>query len=504
MDSNSARRRFRRRNNNSNTESSPGSTKKPQEASRRKSAHANQENPSRKITPQLNRNQERRAPLAERPIPISLNRVENLLLKEPDEIVLSILNKNFGLESYLETIRMGDELIYKLTRLLEKAFDCNSMQQKLCELAEKIKESKFFNQVIYQAVNKRQLVENTYNLQLIKSVLKLCSSLVHINPFCKQDLEPMKDRLIILIHYQINDSELTELLQEFLRLMEIAEEKNEKYKNKTFTNINTDLNAQEAPDDFTQMSVVPTLRDILTDQTPFLRKNVTNGAYQSVHHYLDVQFRLLREDFLRPLREGVGKFREIVKDSRIERMLKSNQKNTLSTDLPPELIKKLRNIESLNVYFDIKLDSSITLDHGIVHGMKLADKSKSINWESSKKLMFGSLVCFSSDFFTNECLIGIICERDLRKLQKEGLIYVRFNFDATGEACLPEVNCTYVMLETSAYFESYKHVLEALIAFQRIGELEFPFKENLIDCQNQIILAPNYLRNACIDFRFKD
>ena len=57
------------------------------------------------------------------------------------------------------------------------------------------------------------------------------------------------------------------------------------------------------------------------------------------------------------------------------------------------------------------------------------------------------------------------------------------------------------MLETSAFFESYKHVLEALVSFERLGEKNFPFKENLIHCQNTIIPIPKYLANAFVDFR---
>ena len=54
------------------------------------------------------------------------------------------------------------------------------------------------------------------------------------------------------------------------------------------------------------------------------------------------------------------------------------------------------------------------------------DKTKQINWESSKRLMFGSLVCLSMDFFKNNFLIGVICERDVKKL-KDGIVYVRFD-----------------------------------------------------------------------------
>ena len=44
------------------------------------------------------------------------------------------------------------------------------------------------------------------------------------------------------------------------------------------------------------------------DEEIYLRKNVVKGAYRDVDHYIDVLFRLTREDLMRPLREGVQNF----------------------------------------------------------------------------------------------------------------------------------------------------------------------------------------------------
>ncbi len=64
------------------------------------------------------------------------------------------------------------------------------------------------------------------------------------------------------------------------------------------------------PSDFREMSVVPTMEELQTEQTEtvFLRRNKPSGGYLSAHDYLDVQFRLLREDFVSPLRKGVQEF----------------------------------------------------------------------------------------------------------------------------------------------------------------------------------------------------
>ena len=66
----------------------------------------------------------------------------------------------------------------------------------------------------------------------------------------------------------------------------------------------------DPPDNFRWLSVVPTQEDILHEGRPFLRKNKIDGSYNDVEHYLDVQFRLLQEDFVRPLRQGIAQLLE--------------------------------------------------------------------------------------------------------------------------------------------------------------------------------------------------
>lgn len=62
------------------------------------------------------------------------------------------------------------------------------------------------------------------------------------------------------------------------------------------------------PDNFCEMKIVPSKEEILSDEEPFLRPNLIKGKYPSTLVYLDVQFRLLREDFLAVLRESVKKY----------------------------------------------------------------------------------------------------------------------------------------------------------------------------------------------------
>lgn len=258
------------------------------------------------------------------------------------------------------------------------------------------------------------------------------------------------------------------------------------------------------PNDFTEMSIVPKLDDIISkEKSIYLRKNLKNEAYKSVHEYLDIQFRLLREDFLGPLRDGVQKLRSIVDEIRFVDRLNNGKDTSSNKMLSKDVMKRIAKIESLSAYFGCSIESSMPTDFGMVYQVRLnPDKAKSINWDASKKLLFGSLICMSDDYFEKRCFIGSICERDPKKL-KDGIVWVKFNINVEDQLENEiDLGKNFIMLETSAYFESYKYVLQALVSFQRDGEENFPFKDNIVYCQNRFIPIPKYLTNMPIDFRY--
>lgn len=62
------------------------------------------------------------------------------------------------------------------------------------------------------------------------------------------------------------------------------------------------------PDDFRDISIIPSVEELLSPEPSFLRPNKQSGSYSDAEHYLDVQFRLLREDFMQPLKKGIQEF----------------------------------------------------------------------------------------------------------------------------------------------------------------------------------------------------
>ncbi|XP_063384092.1 NFX1-type zinc finger-containing protein 1-like isoform X2 [Cydia fagiglandana] len=190
----------------------------------------------------------------------------------------------------------------------------------------------------------------------------------------------------------------------------------------------------EPPESFRELSVLPSGAELL-ERRPFLRANVVEGAYADVEHYLDVQFRLLREDCFGPLREGIHQFIEEPKKRKYDH------------------IRVYRNVKFLEPYVsNQKVGSIVLLDEGI---MKMINK---VNWAHSKRFLFGSLVLFTKDH-CKSFLVGTILERHEKFLRKRQLPVNIVNLTMDSDMYNDDA---YIMIECEVYFEPYYHVLKAL------------------------------------------
>lgn len=59
------------------------------------------------------------------------------------------------------------------------------------------------------------------------------------------------------------------------------------------------------PENFREINIWSETDELKDGHVPFLRKNIVVGRYDGIDHYLDIQFRLLHEDFVRPLRDSI-------------------------------------------------------------------------------------------------------------------------------------------------------------------------------------------------------
>nr|CAD7408893.1 unnamed protein product [Timema poppensis] len=227
------------------------------------------------------------------------------------------------------------------------------------------------------------------------------------------------------------------------------------------------------PNNFRNISVYPTPDDVLSEEKAFIRPNIVEGAYQSVEHYLDVQFRLLREDFLIPLREGITEFmsnqganaRNSKRFNQVRIYHKAYFRN-------PKVVKDKVGLE---ICFDP--DKRLTR----------------LNWESSRRFMFGSLLCFTKDNFTN-IFFAVVIDRSVEILKKGRVVVELKDVEEFSEDLFQS---EFILVECQVYFEPYYHVLKAL---QVMHPETFPMRQYVIDV-NVSNSPPSYVLRS-LDFEF--
>ena len=206
------------------------------------------------------------------------------------------------------------------------------------------------------------------------------------------------------------------------------------------------------PDDFREISVYPTTDDLEENKVVFLRKNIVEGKYEDVTHYLDVQFRLLREDFIGPLREGVN-------------------------EIAGGVTRDERN-QNLRIYRNIEIIDTVCTNSGMVYSIRFDTRPlRRVNWENSKRLIFGTFLCLSKDNFKT-LVFATVTERK-PELLLNGYLQIRFLGD------LPDVQRgdQFQMVESPGYYESYCHNLRGL---QELSDDKMPFSRYLVYCETDV------------------
>ena len=193
-----------------------------------------------------------------------------------------------------------------------------------------------------------------------------------------------------------------------------------------------------------------------------VRANKKSGRYINWDHYLDVHFRLLREDFIFPLREGVQLY-----------VSENRQRNT-----------------NVRVYTGVHILEPVCLMTGLGFQLKFdVSRLRRVNWDHSKRLIFGALLCLSTDRFQSIHFATVV-NRESKQLEK-GIVTVKFEDGTDGFRIDPSTE--FVMLESSAYFEAYCHVLKKL---KEINTDLMPFAKYLVWCDSSAIQLPLYLQTT--------
>lgn len=235
--------------------------------------------------------------------------------------------------------------------------------------------------------------------------------------------------------------------------------------------------------DFRRLPLFPSIGEIMADPNDLskrLARNITHGKYESLVHYLDTHFRLLREDAITSIREGIKTWHE-----------DAQRTAGASTTKPSEV----------SFYHSVRLSGICPTSSGIVYRLsfqldpavtsrrKGAEPADNLDWNHSQRLLYGSLLCLSHDGFKT-LTWATVSNRDPALLSLSKEIDVKFADDA-HVAIDPAQS--YVMVEsTSTYFEAYRHVLSAL---KMTNVHTFPFLDYLVHCKTSVD-PPSYLKSG--------
>ena len=222
---------------------------------------------------------------------------------------------------------------------------------------------------------------------------------------------------------------------------------------------------------YRQMPILPTVKEVVGNPPP-LRSNIINGCYTGWEHYYDVQFRLLREDFVAPLRKGISEY------------------------CSPHRTPRLNDVY---VYNNIRIISPMCTQEGLCYSVQF-DTSRMRqhrSWEHSKRLLFGSLLCFTMDHFAGVVYFATVTNRDPVELQK-GIFQVRFEHSLEMLQYIQKT--VFVVAESKAFFEASRHILRSL----QTAEVDtMPFTRYLVLNQPKPVNPPKYFDSGSARYNLK-
>ncbi|MGH0172240.1 UNVERIFIED_CONTAM: hypothetical protein FKN15_062834 [Acipenser sinensis] len=236
---------------------------------------------------------------------------------EPSEVVMKLASPGSGLKEFLSHEDMTDELIAIALEVLGKACSSKSNRENLQHLLIDVKESRFLKRLLPMYVMRvsrhNDSVKREQSIVQVDQILALHQTLISVFP-ASTILDV--SLIVALLQTEITYLESTGLtipketensITSLQRIITHLQEKKREgtLRSDNYTYITGNLEELDI-EDFRYMSIFPTYEDIHLTAKPFMRPNIIGQKFEDTKTYLDTHFRLLREDFIRPLRDGIN------------------------------------------------------------------------------------------------------------------------------------------------------------------------------------------------------
>ncbi|KAK9882471.1 hypothetical protein WA026_021505 [Henosepilachna vigintioctopunctata] len=394
------------------------------------------------------------------------------LLEQPLEDTISKLNSNQGFFDMLQK-ELKPDLIVVIIKVMGKVCDCELLTLRN-QVLKKTLNYNFLQRIqLYisgLAFQKHEQREENSNFwrdpdSFWNNLAKSCKTALKVMPqYYFESLGTLLYNAVMIMPkieslHKIHIADgIKNDFEELVQLVDTLSSEFEKKQSKVEAE---SIYEGEPPDNFRDIDVYPTTEELVNDTKTFLRKNVVKGPYRDVEHYLDVQYRLLREDFVRPLKESIQSY----------------------------LGGSKAQMQNVKIHNAVQFLQPITINEQFCALLKFNFKKQKISfkYENSRRFMFGSLVCFTHDDFKS-LIFGRIADRNEKYLKNDELV---IGFDYNHRIMYKQ---NYVMVECNVYFEPYYHVLTVM---KSLDEEDFPMMNYIIDVDTNSSV-PNYITKNTI------
>ena len=398
-----------------------------------------------------------KAPHAARTYPIGYRKLSDLSNGNAQTIIYELVCESSGFPVLLNAVDVTPDMVELAIAVMAKASTCKTSPANVLQLLNMLRTSNFLSHHVTSCVTRMLSSPSSSNVSCIRDLLRLFWQLVvRMTSGSHMMLRPSfaaVECVVASLRERSLASPATQPKEENKNIEAIWTEMNRIKTEMSNRDVAVRLSVDEMPADyvnppesFRSLSICPTLADLHFRGEVFLRVNKVRGAYQDLDHYLDVQFRLLREDFMSPLRDGIREYTEA--EGAVTRY------NDILVYRNVHVVEPVcsNGFVALRVQFDVS-------------------QLKRVDWAHTKRLIYGSMICLSKDGFQTVSF-ATVHERDAKVLATRGEVLLRFeNIHGLPDTSREE---TYVMVETTAYYEAYRHILQGLQSIQENEESEEP------------------------------
>ena len=377
-----------------------------------------------------------------------------LSTEEPNTIAIELFHdlKSFQ-KVILNSERVGEndgDMLKIINILVKLTMVCDTEERKV---AVRILAETFNSRSFAFCIKLQQYVQKTDSERDLLAVVRLFDSVLKILP-SSWELLPMECLKLSVVGC------MPEITNEEVYLSMIGRYQDAQ-QNAVVQNGDALLSSEQFYNEYRHLSILPNTCEVNENVFPQLNASIIEGCYDSWAHYYDTQFKLLKEDFVAPLRRGVCGFREGFRG---------------------------RDISDVRVYHKVSFTGLSFSSDGILLSVKFDSSKFRVNWEHSKRLIYGSLLCFSNDNFETIIFASVV-SRDASKLELLELT-VKMESDADILYLASNKDDLYIMIESQAHYETYYHVLNSL---QKAECSTMPFTEILIESKCQEVQPPAYM-----------